>query len=104
MHAQRMEAVGRLTGGVAHDFNNLLTVVIGALDIILRSDDPAKRKKLGEAALAAARRGESLTHQLLAFSRRQALRPEPIDLNALIHEGEPLWRRAVGEAVDFKVS
>ena len=103
MHAQRMEAVGRLTGGVAHDFNNLLTVVIGALDIILRSDDPARRKKLGEAALAAARRGESLTHQLLAFSRRQALRPEPIDLNALIREGEPLLRRAVGEAVDFQV-
>lgn len=103
MHAQRMEAVGRLTGGVAHDFNNLLTVVIGALDIILRSDDPAKRKKLGEAALAAARRGESLTHQLLAFSRRQALRPEPVDLNALIRESEPLLRRAVGEAVDFRV-
>ena len=103
MHAQRMEAVGRLTGGVAHDFNNLLTVVIGALDIILRSDDPAKKKKLGEAALAAARRGESLTHQLLAFSRRQALRPEAIDLNGLIREGEPLLRRAVGEAVDFKV-
>lgn len=103
VHAQRMEAVGRLTGGVAHDFNNLLTVVIGALDIILRSDDPAKRKKLGEAALAAARRGESLTHQLLAFSRRQALRPEPIDLNALIRESAPLLRRAVGEAVDFKV-
>ena len=103
MHAQRMEAVGRLTGGVAHDFNNLLTVVIGALDIILRSDDPAKKKKLGEAALAAARRGESLTHQLLAFSRRQALRPEAIDLNGLIREGQPLLRRAVGEAVDFKV-
>ncbi|WP_395942619.1 PAS domain S-box protein [Brevundimonas sp.] len=103
MHAQRMEAVGRLTGGVAHDFNNLLTVVIGALDIILRSDDPAKRKKLGEAALSAARRGESLTHQLLAFSRRQALRPEAIDLNGLIREGEPLLRRAVGEAVDFKI-
>ncbi len=103
MHAQRMEAVGRLTGGVAHDFNNLLTVVIGALDIILRSDDAAKRKKLGEAALAAARRGESLTHQLLAFSRRQALRPEPVDLNGLIREGEPLLRRAVGEAVDFKI-
>ncbi|ALJ09682.1 PAS domain S-box protein [Brevundimonas sp. DS20] len=103
MHAQRMEAVGRLTGGVAHDFNNLLTVVIGALDIILRSDDAAKRKKLGEAALAAARRGESLTHQLLAFSRRQALRPEAVDLNGLIREGEPLLRRAVGEAVDFKI-
>lgn len=104
MHAQRMEAVGRLTGGVAHDFNNLLTVVIGALDMILRSpDDAARRKKLGEAALAAARRGERLTHQLLAFSRRQALRPEAIDLNGLIREGEPLLRRAVGEAVEFKL-
>ncbi|MBX3478382.1 MAG: PAS domain S-box protein [Brevundimonas sp.] len=104
MHAQRLEAVGRLTGGVAHDFNNLLTVVIGALDMILRSpDDAARRKKLGEAALAAARRGERLTHQLLAFSRRQALRPEIIDLNGLIREGEPLLRRAVGEAVEFRL-
>lgn len=104
MHAQRMEAVGRLTGGVAHDFNNLLTVVIGALDLILRSpEDAARRKKLGEAALSAARRGERLTHQLLAFSRRQALRPEAIDLNALIREGEPLLRRAVGEAIEFRL-
>jgi PAS domain S-box-containing protein len=104
MHAQRMEAVGRLTGGVAHDFNNLLTVVIGALDMILRSPDDAKRrKKLGEAALAAARRGEGLTHQLLAFSRRQALRPQAVDLNALILEGEPLLKRAVGEAIDFRL-
>jgi len=104
MHAQRMEAVGRLTGGVAHDFNNLLTVVIGALDIILRSpDDAAKRQKLGEAALAAARRGEGLTHQLLAFSRRQALRPEETDLNVQIRQSEPLLRRAVGEAVEFRL-
>ena len=104
MHAQRMEAVGRLTGGVAHDFNNLLTVVIGALDIMLRSpNDAAKRQKLGEAALAAARRGEGLTHQLLAFSRRQALRPEAVDLNAQIRQSEPLLRRAVGEAVEFKL-
>lgn len=104
MHAQRMEAVGRLTGGVAHDFNNLLTVVIGALDIMLRSpNDAAKRQKLGEAALAAARRGEGLTHQLLAFSRRQALRPEAMDLNAQIRESEPLLRRAVGEAVEFRL-
>jgi PAS domain S-box-containing protein len=104
MHAQRMEAVGRLTGGVAHDFNNLLTVVIGALDIMLRSpNDAAKRQKLGEAALAAARRGEGLTHQLLAFSRRQALRPEAVDLNVQIRESEPLLRRAVGEAVEFRL-
>ncbi|MDP3801444.1 PAS domain S-box protein [Brevundimonas sp.] len=104
MHAQRMEAVGRLTGGVAHDFNNLLTVVIGALDIMLRSpDDAAKRQRLGEAALAAARRGEGLTHQLLAFSRRQTLRPQAMDLNTQIRESEPLLRRAVGEAVEFKL-
>ncbi|GAA0610478.1 hypothetical protein GCM10009422_01620 [Brevundimonas kwangchunensis] len=104
MHAQRMEAVGRLTGGVAHDFNNLLTVVIGALDMMLRKPtDTARIKKLGDAALAAARRGEGLTHQLLAFSRRQALRPEPTDLNALIRQGEPLLTRAVGEAVDLKL-
>jgi len=103
-HAQRMEAVGRLTGGVAHDFNNLLTVVIGALDILLRSpDDAAKRKKMGEAALAAARRGERLTHQLLAFSRRQTLRPEVVDLSALILDGEPLLKRAVGDAVDLRL-
>ena len=104
MHAQRMEAVGRLTGGVAHDFNNLLTVVIGALDMMLRSpDDAARRKKLGEAALAAARRGEGLTHQLLAFSRRQALRPQAVDLNALVQQSEPLLRRAVGEAIDLRL-
>lgn len=101
VHANRMEAVGRLTGGVAHDFNNLLTVIIGALDIILRTDDPTKQRRLGEAALGAARRGERLTNQLLAFSRRQTLRPEPTDLNALIREGEPLLRRAVGEDVSL---
>ncbi len=104
MHAQRMEAVGRLTGGVAHDFNNLLTVVIGALDMMLRApDDAARQKRLGEAALSAARRGERLTHQLLAFSRRQTLRPERTDLNALIREGEPLLKRAVGEAVRLEL-
>ena len=104
MHAQRMEAVGRLTGGVAHDFNNLLTVVIGALDLILKSpDDAQRRQKLGDAALSAARRGERLTHQLLAFSRRQALRPEAVDINALIRESDPLLRRAVGEAVGYKL-
>jgi len=104
MHAQRMEAVGRLTGGVAHDFNNLLTVVIGALDLILKSpDDAARRQKFGEAALSAARRGERLTHQLLAFSRRQALRPEAVDLNVLIRESDPLLRRAVGEAVSYRL-
>ncbi len=95
MHAQRLESLGRLTGGVAHDFNNLLTVVIGALDIILRDTDNAQRRaRLGEAALAAARRAERLTAQLLAFARRQPLQPEPCDLNELIRDCEPLLRRA----------
>lgn len=105
MHAQRLESLGRLTGGVAHDFNNLLTVVIGALDIILRHPENADRRtKLGEAALAAARRGERLTGQLLAFARRQPLRSEPCDLNGLIREGEPLIERAVGDGLSLELS
>ncbi len=95
VRANRLEAVGRLTGGVAHDFNNLLTVIMGGLDIILRSEDPERRRKIGEAALAAARRGERLTSQLLAFSRRQNLTPSQIDLNALIREGSTRPSRAI---------
>ncbi len=103
--AQRLETVGRLTGGVAHDFNNLLTVVIGGLDMILkRPGDAARVTRLGEAALAAGRRGERLTRQLLAFSRRQELKPEIVDMEALIAQAEPLVRRAVGQAVDLVVS
>lgn len=99
LRSNRLEAIGRLTGGVAHDFNNLLTVIMGGLDIILRTEDPARRKKMAEAALAAAKRGERLTGQLLAFSRRQTLTPTKTDLNALIREGEPLLYRAVGDAM-----
>lgn len=100
MHAQRLDALGRLTGGVAHDFNNLLTVVIGALDVILKHPENAvRRKRLGEAALAAARRGERLTAQLLAFARRQPLQPQASDLNKLIRECEPLLKRATGESI-----
>jgi PAS domain S-box-containing protein len=102
MHAQRLDALGRLTGGVAHDFNNLLTVVIGALDVILKHpENAARRKRLGEAALAAARRGERLTAQLLAFARRQPLQPQACDLNVLIRECEPLLKRATGESISL---
>lgn len=100
--AQKLEAVGRLTGGVAHDFNNLLTVVIGALDLMQRRpDDAVRRERMIDAALGAARRGERLTQQLLAFSRRQALKPEPVAVDALLLEGEPLLRRAVGETASL---
>ncbi len=105
LQSQKLEAVGQLTGGVAHDFNNLLTVVIGALDIVLRNpDDPRRRERLVEAAMSAARRGERLTQQLLAFSRRQPLRPEVLHADALIVELEPLLRRAIGEAVTLELS
>ncbi|MDP9104119.1 MAG: ATP-binding protein, partial [Pseudomonadota bacterium] len=103
-HAQKLEAVGRLTGGVAHDFNNLLTVVIGALDLIIRHpDDAARRERLSQAALSAARRGERLTQQLLAFSRRQALRPETVDLNLMIGDIEQILRRSVGDDIALEI-
>ncbi|KRB49378.1 PAS domain-containing sensor histidine kinase [Phenylobacterium sp. Root700] len=104
-HAQKLEAVGQLTGGVAHDFNNLLTVVIGALDLIQRRpDDVERRDRMVEAALGAARRGERLTHQLLAFSRRQALKPEAVRIDTLLRESEQLLRRAAGEAVSLTLA
>jgi len=98
--AQRLETVGRLTGGVAHDFNNLLTVIVGGLDMILRRPgDTARVQRLAEAALAAGQRGERLTRQLLAFSRNQELKLEVVDIGALLQQAEPLLRRAVGEAM-----
>ncbi len=104
-HAQKLEAVGQLTGGVAHDFNNLLTVIIGALDLIQRHPaDASRRERMIEAALGAARRGERLTHQLLAFSRRQALKPQAVRVDELLAESEPLLRRAVGEAVSLTIA
>ncbi|GAA0646421.1 response regulator [Brevundimonas lenta] len=103
--ARKMEAVGQLTGGVAHDFNNLLTVVLGNADILLRrvEDDPRVVKHLG-AIRAAAERGQTLTRQLLAFSRRQQLNPQVVDLNALILGFLPLLRQAVGEAVTIDLA
>jgi PAS domain S-box-containing protein len=102
---QRLEALGQLTGGVAHDFNNLLTVVIGALDMIARHpDDAGRRERMVEAALSAAHRGERLTQQLLAFARRQPLKTERLEIDALLRESTPLLGRAIGEAVDFTVA
>lgn len=102
--AQRLETVGRLTGGVAHDFNNLLTVIVGGLDMILRRpDDTVRVKRLAEAALAAGQRGERLTRQLLAFSRNQELKLEVVDVGALLDHAEPLLRRAVGEAITLTI-
>jgi len=105
VQAQKMEAVGQLTGGIAHDFNNMLTVILGNIDLLGR--------KLGgnhhlqrhlSAARHAAERGQSLTQQLLAFSRRQHLQPQILDVNALVRQFEPLVRRAVGESIGLEVA
>jgi signal transduction histidine kinase/ActR/RegA family two-component response regulator len=82
--AQKIEAIGQLTGGVAHDFNNLLMVISGGLDMLDRQADPNRRRRLMDGMIQAAQRGASLTRQLLAFSRRQKLRPESLDIAAQI--------------------
>lgn len=103
--AQKMEAVGQLTGGVAHDFNNLLAVVLGNLDLtadILDDDDPAG--ELIDKAIGAAERGANLTQRLLAFSRKQALQPEVIDCGQIVDNMEDLLRRTLGETIDIETS
>ena len=79
--SQKMEAIGQLTGGVAHDFNNLLTAVLGSLELVQRriGDDP-RVAPLVDNAMQAAQRGATLTQRMLAFARRQELKPEPIDM------------------------
>jgi PAS domain S-box-containing protein len=100
--AQKMEAIGQLTGGIAHDFNNLLTVITNSLDLLLDSRrDETQRRRIIETAQRAAERGARLNQQLLAFSRRQPLRPEPHDINALIGGFETVLRRACREAIAF---
>jgi PAS domain S-box-containing protein len=102
--AQRMEAIGQLTGGVAHDFNNLLTVIVGGLDMISRRpEQPERVARLAQAAMTAARRGEQLTQQLLAFSRRQMLRPETLNPNRLLLDFRGLAERAVGDSIILKL-
>jgi signal transduction histidine kinase/ActR/RegA family two-component response regulator len=102
--AQRLETVGRLTGGVAHDFNNLLTVIVGGLDMILRAPDKVERvRRLAQNALEAGRRGERLTRQLLAFSRHQELKLEVAEVAPVLAEIEPLFRRAIREDLTLTI-
>ena len=102
--AQRVETLGRLTGGVAHDFNNILTVIIGGLDMILRGiDKPERVKRLAETALAAGRRGERLTRQLLAFSRHREIKLEVHRAAELLAQIEPMIRRAAGEMITLTI-
>ncbi len=101
-HAQKMEALGHLTGGLAHDFNNLLAIVIGNLDVLaeLRPGD-AEQTELVQGAISAALSGSELTKRLLAFARRQPLLPEQVDLNMLIEEISMLLKRTLGQDIDI---
>jgi len=100
--SQKMEAIGRLAGGVAHDFNNILTAIGGYTDLLmsdLAEGDPRRRDL--EEIHQATQRAASLTQQLLAFSRRQVLQPKVINLNALIPDLEKMLRRLIGEDILF---
>ena len=102
MQAQKLESIGRLAGGVAHDFNNLLTVINGYSEIVLgklEAGHPARQhvkeiRKAGE-------RAASLTQQLLAFGRKQMIRPRPIDLNSVVRECEKMFSRLLGEDIEL---
>lgn len=105
IQAQKMEAVGQLTGGVAHDFNNLLTVVMGNLQLLARriKGDPVADEMI-KGALKAAKRGADLNRTLLAFSRKQRLAPVPVDFNEMISGMTSLLRRSLGEQVQIVVA
>ncbi|MBY0320010.1 MAG: response regulator [Reyranella sp.] len=102
--AQKMEAIGNLTGGMAHDFNNLLGVIVGNLDIA-RSSLPAgsEAHELVDESLEAAVRGGELTKRLLAFARRQALRPSHLKLNGVVDDTVRLLRRTLGEEIEISL-
>ncbi len=104
VQAQKMEAVGQLTGGMAHDFNNLLTVIIGSLDMLegeLKSHP--KAQTLAELALKGSLKAAELTRQLLAFSRRQTLEPKVVALNELVSGTTQLLSRTLGEQIQIKL-
>ncbi|MEW6721239.1 MAG: PocR ligand-binding domain-containing protein [Thermodesulfobacteriota bacterium] len=102
--SQKMDAVGRLAGGVAHDFNNLLTVINGSSELLLGELDPASPlRQEAEEIRKAGERATSLTRQLLAFSRRQMLQPRILDLNETVSGIEPMLRRLIGENIALRI-
>ncbi|MBM0139236.1 response regulator [Pseudomonas cannabina] len=106
IQSQKMEAVGQLTGGLAHDFNNLLMGITGNMELLLsriRQERFTELERYINAALEGSRRAASLTHRLLAFSRRQTLAPKATDIDHLVAGMDELIRRTVGPAIDMQV-
>jgi PAS domain S-box-containing protein len=101
--SQKLEAIGRLAGGIAHDFNNVLTVIQGYGQLLSLEQDLPEQIRLPLSGIrTAADRARDLTHQLLAFSRRQVLQPQVFNLNNLMKDVEPMIRRLIGEDIDLK--
>ncbi len=100
--SSKMDAIGRLTGGVAHDFNNVLAIIIGNIELALEDQSTGKSKKLLEAAIEASERGARMTHRLLAFARKQALSPEITHPNLILSELVPMLRTLLGEHIEVE--
>ncbi|HYF38917.1 MAG TPA: PAS domain S-box protein [Gemmatimonadales bacterium] len=102
--AQRLDAVGRLAGGIAHDLNNMLTAIIGYSEFLVRGMEEADlRRQDVEQIRHAAERSANLTGQLLAFARRELIQPRNLDLNGLVQQAEPILRVTVGEASELRL-
>jgi len=101
--AQKMESLGQMTGGIAHDFNNLLTVIVGNLELLKgRIGDDQRARRHVDMALMGADRGAKLTHQLLAFARRQPLEPRAANLAQLLPDLTDMLRRTLGELIEIE--
>src|SRR5262249_13569273 len=101
-HAQRLDAIGKLAGGGAHDFNNLLAVIQGYSSQLLERTEKTSHADVALTEIVkAAEKGAGLTKQLLAFSRKQSVRLQPLDLNAIVAEDEGILRRLIGQNIEF---